>query len=224
NSSTKKGASVSLTISKGPDLISVPSVTTMTETEAFKTLQTAGFNPQALPSEFNKDVASGTVFKQTPEGGTQAAKGSTVSYVVSRGTELVQVPDVTGKSQSSATSALEKAGFKVSVRESTSDKTDKGSVMSQNPQSGVSIAKGSTVAITVASGPATAKVPAVVGDLEALAKTKLTEAGFHVTVLVAESGSGTGKVITQDPAGSTKANIGSTVTITIDGPVVPPTP
>jgi len=220
NSSAKKGASVSLTISKGPDLVSVPSVTTMTEAEAFRTLQTAGFNPQALPSEFNKDVASGTVFKQTPEGGAQAAKGSTVSYVVSRGTELVQVPDVTGKSQSSATSTLEKAGFKVSVREATSDKTAKGSVMSQNPQSGVSVAKGSTVAITVASGPTTAKVPVVVGDLEAAAKTKLTDAGFKVSV-VTEPGSGSGNVTKQDPVANTKADIGSTVTITIDGPAAP---
>ncbi len=104
----------------------VPTVTGMTESEAFKALEAAGFSPQALPSEFNKEVASGNVFKQTPAGGTEAPKGSVVSYVVSRGTELVQVPDVTGKSQSSATSTLQKAGFKVSVKESTSDKVEQG--------------------------------------------------------------------------------------------------
>jgi beta-lactam-binding protein with PASTA domain/tRNA A-37 threonylcarbamoyl transferase component Bud32 len=221
NSSAKKGISVSLTLSRGPNMMTVPTVVGMTESEAFRALETAGFNPQALPSEFNKDVASGTVFKQTPEGDASAAKGSTVSYVVSRGTELAEVPDVKGKSQSSATSTLQKAGFKVSTKESTSDQTDKGLVMSQNPQSGVSVAKGSTVSITVASGPATAKVPAVVGDLEALAKTKLTDAGFKVTV-VTEAGSGTGNVTKQDPVAGTKADIGSTVTITIDGPTPAP--
>lgn len=194
----------------------VPTVTGMAEADAFKTLETAGFSPQALPSEFNKDVASGNVFRQTPAGGTQAAKGSVVSYVVSRGTELVQVPDVTGKSQSSATSTLQKAGFKVSVKESTSDKVAKGDVMSQNPPSGVSVAKGSTVSITVASGPATAKVPAVVGDDEATAKTKLSAAGFKVTVAT-EAGSGTFNVTKQSPIAGDKADYGSTVTITLDG-------
>jgi serine/threonine-protein kinase len=221
NSSAKKGSSVALTLSRGPNMAEVPTVTGMAEADAFKTLETAGFSPQALPSEYNKDVASGNVFKQTPAGGSQAAKGSVVSYVVSRGTELVQVPDVTGKSQSSATSTLQKAGFKVSVKESTSDKVDKGSVMSQNPPSGVSVAKGSTVSITVASGPATAKVPAVVGDDEATAKSKLSAAGFKVTV-VTEAGSGTLNVTKQTPIAGDKADYGSTVTITLDGP--PPAP
>jgi eukaryotic-like serine/threonine-protein kinase len=221
NSSAKKGSSVALTLSRGPNMATVPTVTGMTESDAFKALEAAGFSPQALPSEFNKTVPSGTVFKQTPEGDTEAVRGSTVSYVVSRGTELVQVPDVTGKSQSSATSALEKAGFKVSVRESTSDKVDKGSVMSQNPPGGVSVAKGSTVSITVASGPSTAKVPAVVGDSESTAKSKLSDAGFKVTV-VTEAGSGTLNVTKQNPIAGERVDVGSTVTITLDGP--PPTP
>jgi beta-lactam-binding protein with PASTA domain/tRNA A-37 threonylcarbamoyl transferase component Bud32 len=221
NSSAKKGISVSLALSRGPNMIQVPTVTSMTESEAFKTLESAGFSPQALPSEFNKEVASGTVFKQTPAGGDQAPKGSVVSYVVSRGTELIQVPDVTGKSQSSATSTLQKAGFKVSVRESTSDKVDKGSVMSQNPPSGVSVAKGSTVSITVASGPATAEVPAVIGKTEAEAKAALSAVGFKVTVTT-EPGSDTLKVTKQEPIAGKRIDVGSTVIITIDGPT--PTP
>ena len=221
NTSAKKGATVALTLSRGPNLIEVPDVTTKTEAEAFKMLEDAGFKPQALPSEFNKDVASGTVFKQDPEGGTPAPKGSTVSYVVSRGTELVQVPDVTDKSKSSATSTLEKAGFKVSVKEAKSDRVDKGLVISQSPQDGVSVAKGSTVTITIASGPATAEVPKVIGELEEAAKTMLEDAGFKVSVET-EPGSGTGKVTKQDPAGGRRADIGSTVTITIDGQLLTP--
>lgn len=217
NTSAKKGTSVALTISKGPNLVEVPDVVKMSESEAFKTLEDAGFNPQALPSEYNKDVPSGTVFKQTPEAGAQAARGSTVSYVVSRGTELVQVPDVTGKSESSAKSTLEKAGFKVSVKEGLSDRTDKGSVMSQNPQSGVSVAKGSTVTITVAQGPATAKVPPVVGLSESEATAALKAAGFKVDTKTDPTGSGTLTVISQDPIANAKADVGSTVTITLDG-------
>jgi serine/threonine-protein kinase len=221
NSSAKKASSVALTLSRGPNMAEVPTVTGMAEADAFKALETAGFSPQALPSEFNKDVTSGNVFKQTPAGGSQAAKGSVVSYVVSRGTELVQVPDVTGKSESSATSTLQKAGFKVSVDRRPSDSVDKGSVISQNPPKDVSVAKGSKVSIVVASGPATAEVPAVVGDGEKAATDKLKAAGFKVTV-VTEAGSGTLNVTQQTPTAGNKADYGSTVTITLDGP--PPTP
>ncbi len=216
NSSAKEGSSVTLVLSKGPNMQQVPNVIGMVEADAFKALQDAGFTPQALPAEYNKDVESGTVFKQTPAGESTAPKGSTVTYVVSRGAELVKVPDVTGSSKSSATSTLEKAGFKVSVREDTSDKTPKGNVMSQNPPGGVSVAKGSTVTITVSTGPETAQVPDVVGKVEADAKSTLAAAGFKVSVVYDPHTALSGTVLGQDPSGNTQVKIGSTVTIIVD--------
>ncbi len=64
-------------------------------------------------------------------------------------------------------------------------------------------------------------MPAVVGEAEASAKSKLSDAGFKVTV-VTEAGSGTLNVTKQNPTAGDKADVGSTVTITLDGP--PPTP
>ena len=84
----------------------------------------------------------------------------------------------------------------------------------------MSVAKGSTVSITVASGPKTAEVPAVVGKSEADATSALKAKGFAVKVET-QAGSGTGLVTSQDPAGNTKAEIGATVTITLDGPPAP---
>jgi serine/threonine-protein kinase len=163
------------------------------------------------------------VFKQTPAGGAQAAKGSVVSYVVSRGTELVQIPDVSGKSKSAATSTLQKAGFTVETKYVLSDKVSKGLVISQNPPSGngASVAKGSTVTITVANGPATVPVPTVIGKSQADATTALESAGFKVSV-VTEAGSGTLLVTKQEPIAGKKIAIDSTVIITIDGPTPAP--
>jgi len=218
NALAPKGSAVKLVLSKGPEMIAVPDVIGKPDAEAFKALETAGFTPQALPSKFNKDVPDGTVFEQTPGGGEKAVKGSVVSYVVSRGTELAVVPDVSGKKQSTAKSTLEKAGFKVAVKEDNSDSVGVGKVISQNPQGDVSVAKGSTVTITISKGPATATVPDVIGQPEEAARVALEAAGF-VAKPIYEMHTSTGLVIDQAPKGPTQAAPGSTVTIKVDSPM-----
>ena len=223
-SSAKKGSAISLVISKGPNLVEVPKVIGLPEADAFKALEAQGFSPQALPSEFNKDVAQGVVFKQTPDAGAKAPKGSVVSYVVSRGTELAQVPDVSGKTEADATSILKKAGFKVDTKSVYSDSVDKGHVISQNPPSGVSVAKGSTVTITVSKGTDKVTVPDLIGKSRTDAIAALKALGLKVNE-VAELHANTGLVIDQDPESPAdapvKARIGDTIKIFVDEAAVP---
>jgi eukaryotic-like serine/threonine-protein kinase len=96
NATAVRGSAVDLVISKGREMAAVPVVDGMLEADAFKALQAAGFSPQALPSQFNADVAANTVYEQTPAAKALAAKGSIVTYVVSRGPEPVPVPDLSG--------------------------------------------------------------------------------------------------------------------------------
>jgi len=210
----KKGTPIDLEVSKGADVAIVPSVIGMTETDAFKLLTEAGFSPQPLAQEFNKDVEAGKVFKQEPAAGEKLKKGTVVNYVVSRGDELVMVPSVTGKSQSSATATLKKDGFKVSVKTENSETVKKGTVISQNPTGG-SVSKGSTVTITVSSGPSTAVVPDTIGSTEAEATSKLTARGFKVNV-VYELHANTGLVFEQSPKKDTVSPLGATVLIKVD--------
>ncbi len=210
----KKGAPIDLEVSKGADVAIVPSVIGMAQTDAFKLLTEAGFSPQPLDQKFNKDVEAGKVFEQDPAAGERLKKGTVVNYVVSRGAELVMVPSVAGKTQSQATAALKKAGFKVSVKTENSDTAKKGIVISQNPNGG-SIPKDSTVTITVSSGPATALVPDVIGLTEAEARAKLVAAGFEVNV-VPELHSNTGLVFEQSPKKDVEAPLGATVLIKVD--------
>jgi eukaryotic-like serine/threonine-protein kinase len=74
-----------------------------------------------------------------------------VTLRVSSGPANVDVPDVTGMDESSATAHLEGAGFQVRVTdESTTDPSQDGSVIRQTPQGGATAAKGAVVTITVA--------------------------------------------------------------------------
>jgi serine/threonine-protein kinase len=74
-----RGDTISFVVSKGPPLVTVPDVTGMSVKDARKTLQRAGFKVEVhnvLGGFF------GTVRLQSPDGGKQAAKGSTVSITI----------------------------------------------------------------------------------------------------------------------------------------------
>jgi serine/threonine-protein kinase len=138
----------------------------------------------------------------------------------------MSVPDVQGKSESSATSALESLGFEVSVSYDYSSSVDSGYVISQSPSGGEKLAKGVTVYIVVSQGEHTATVPDVVGSSLDNAKSSLGNNGFDYYVQYAYSDSVTaGCVISQSPSGGSTATYGSTVTLTVsEGPEAEPEP
>ena len=90
-----KGSAVDLVLSRGQEMVAVPNVVDMLEADAFATLEKAGFSPQALPSQFNSDVPANIVYEQTPSGEETAARGSIVTYVISRGPD----PGVRGRGE-----------------------------------------------------------------------------------------------------------------------------
>ena len=99
------------------------------------------------------------------------------------------------------------------MTQSSSSTVEKGYVISTNPSAGTSADKGSTVTITVSTGPASVSVPNVVGYDEASAEAALKNAGFGVSVTTEQSSSvAKGKVISQS---ATSATSGSTITIVV---------
>ena len=124
----------------------------------------------------------------------------------------IKVPNVVGMMQAQASATLSQAGFGVGVV-MVKDASPKGTVLSQNPGPGSQVAPGSTVTIQVSTGVAPmATIPDVMGKTEAKATSALENAGFVVAVI---NSGGSGVVIDEAPAGGTRAQRGSTVTITI---------
>lgn len=62
------------------------------------------------------------------------------------------VPDVVGDDEATATSAIEAAGYVVSVLSDYSDTVPEGDVISQSPNGGTELVAGSTVTIVVSLG------------------------------------------------------------------------
>ncbi|MET0951639.1 MAG: Stk1 family PASTA domain-containing Ser/Thr kinase [Aeromicrobium sp.] len=137
----KRGDKVPVVVSKGPKPIAIDSQVGRTVDEATAALRGAGFLV-TTSTAFDDKVKKGIVVSQDPADG-KGYKGDTIALTVSKGPELVAVPDVKGRPRDEATRILEKRGFKVRTFGPGNF-----TVSSQSPNGGVKRRKGSTVTIT----------------------------------------------------------------------------
>jgi serine/threonine-protein kinase len=103
-------AGITLVVSVGP----IPNVTGESVATATATLKAAGLAAAPGQQDFSDTIASGLVIKVIPAG-DPVRVGDSVTLNISRGPDLVPVPDVSGKTITAATAALQAAGFKVTV-------------------------------------------------------------------------------------------------------------
>jgi len=123
------------------------------------------------------------------------------------------VPDLVGISLDSAE---DKFGddFDIEVAKSVSAEKPVDTILGQDPSSGKA-EKGSTISVEVV-GTRVSDVPGVVGSERAEAERNLKDAGFEVEVDERESSfDDEGLVISQDPSGGSRAEVGSEVTIAV---------
>jgi eukaryotic-like serine/threonine-protein kinase len=197
----------------------VPNVVGQSKVDAQANLQAAGFVP--ITVTVNSSRAAGTVVQQIPRGGQQAKSGSNVVLHVSGGRPVpstLQVANVVGATGTSATQQLRAQGFKVSTARMASTTVAKNTVISTIPAGGSTAPRGSTVVLTVSSGPPTVGVPNVVGETVGQARLLLQARLFNVATIKQPSSQPPGTVLKQTPA-SGKAPQGSTVTLTVAEPL-----
>lgn len=155
--SISKNKKVTLTVSRGEETTTVPSVTGMSQSDAVAALSAAGLNAGTISSDYSSTVEEGMVISQDVSSGRTVAMGSSVNLVISLGKKVsyVTVPSVVGKSYSDASSTLSNYGL--SVSQGTTDAAEgyaAGIVYSQYPEAGSSVEDGSTVTVNISSGAA----------------------------------------------------------------------
>jgi len=141
----RPGTPVDVWVSKGRQPVTVADWTGKDADTARATMEKAGLRVETT-GQYDDHVPAGRVISQSPDAGT-LYKGDTVSLVVSRGPELVEVPRVTGHGIGSATDDLKAAGFKVKV-EHYSPFFGLGFVMKQD-HAGDMLPKGSTIRVWI---------------------------------------------------------------------------
>lgn len=195
--------------------VSVPSVIGKTEEEAKTTLNSVGLGYKATYQPSNT-IPEGTVISQGTSSGTKVAKNTTITLSISSGPESSSVPNVVGQDQVEASSILESAGFKVSVKQSYSDSVEQGKVISQSPSGSTTVSPGSTVTITVSQGKETkmVTVPNVVGMNSTDAQNTLTSLGLNYSIVeTKDTNVEKGKVISISPSAGQQVEEGTSVKI-----------
>jgi len=201
----------------------VPAVTGNQLNVAISLLEQDGFKVGEV-KRVQRPVASGTVLEQDPSAGETSLDCAVLSFfcskppvalTVSAGPGSAEVPSTAGQSQDEAAAALEEAGFEPLVRMASSDRVEAGQVISSDPRGGTTATRGSTVTLTVSSGPKLAKVPVLVGSQRSVAVQQLRARGLSPSVEEAESPAPTGEVIRQSPSAGSELPRDSTVTIVV---------
>ncbi|MFC8831229.1 PASTA domain-containing protein [Streptomyces sp. NPDC057137] len=208
--------SVTLVISRGPEIVRVPDLAGKSLADAKDALRKAGLAPGVITRSFDEETDQGAVIRSQPKAGTELRPDAGVALVVSKG-RPVHMPDVTGQSEEEATASLEDAGLDVKIAaERVNSPEDAGAVAEQSAKEGSKLARGDTVTLTISKGPRMIAVPDVTGKSIDDARTQLTEAGFEVEVdrsfpFLDDT------VSKQSVDGGEKAAEGSTITITTKG-------
>jgi eukaryotic-like serine/threonine-protein kinase len=207
--------------------VTIPSVAGQSAAEAQRTLEGAGLEVD-VQTVNDSQVDQGQAIGTEPPAGQQVNEGDTVVLRVSGGPGEATVPDVVGDPEENATAELGRADFQVDVRQEASSDVDEGIVISQSPESGAQADVGSTVTISVSSGPENVSVPDVQQQSLDSAEAELGGAGLVVGNVSSQPSEdfSEGTVIRQSPGPGAKVPEGSGVDLVVasapEGVTVPP--
>ena len=207
----RRGGTVGVVLSAGPERVEVPEIVGLDRATAEAALVEASLVAGEVEERFDEQVREGIVLEQGVAPGDPVREGTPVPFVVSKGPEALEIPNVVGSSADAAEQTLVEAGFTVRMAEAHSDDVRAGLVISQEPSSGTGF-RDDVVEIVVSSGPEVASVPEVEGRSYDEAVAAIEKAGL-VVGRVELFPTGPGRVIRQDPRPGTELSPGSEVTV-----------
>lgn len=139
-------------------LLEVPDLKGLTKEKAIKQLaklkEQAGFTYVLgeVKNKYSTEVEKGRIISQKPAAGETVRTNEPIRIVISKGPEMVQIPDLKYMTQEQAVKKLQKAGLQAEAATAYSEQVAAGLVLSQSAEAGTKAAKGSSVTITVSLG------------------------------------------------------------------------
>ncbi|MBK5306820.1 MAG: Stk1 family PASTA domain-containing Ser/Thr kinase [Frankiaceae bacterium] len=210
NNRVRRGGTVTLILSKGPDRRVVPTLFGSTVPIAESTLKNLGLRKGTVTERFS-NAAKGLVIATDPPAGQALRANAVVNLVVSKGPELIPVPNVQGKPEAEAKDAVNKAGFKYTTVQVFSDTVPVGVVADQSPSSG-NAPRNSSITLQVSKGPELVTVPNLDGVDRDDAVAQLQALGLRADVTKFGGGK---KVHAQTPSPGTQVKKGTVVRLLV---------
>lgn len=218
-----KNTTIQVVVSSGliGDEITVPDVSNMSESEAQKALEDAGFEKITSDFAYSDSVAEGDVIGTTPTANAKATKDTEIVMKVSKGSEKKTVPNVVGQQDGDAQNAITAAGLTVgTVTYEYYDDVPKGQVVSQTVAGGKKVAPGTSVGLTISSGPKPPEkisVPPVTNTTLDNARQLLSSAGLKAGNITYQHSDTveSGNVISCNPGVGSSVDEGSSVSLVV---------
>ena len=223
----EKGSTVRVTISSGPDSVTLPdNLVGMSPDDARQAVEALGLKWEVNSSKVASDtVAEGKVAQTNPSPGSKVKAGQTITAYLSSGSDQVEVPDLVGMSQDQARSALKAVGLELGNVTTVDSDKDKDRIVSQDPETGSKVKKGTTIAVSISTGKAAqVEIPTVVGISREDAEAQLKALGLTVTVEEVSGTQPSGQVTAVEPGEGSKVDKNSTVKLKVSKGSASPTP
>ena len=198
------GKVLTFVVSTGPPPVPLPDLNGLDAATALAALTENGLVVGVETPEYNEDVLAGIIIRWTVASqptlvaGQEVIKGTAVDTFVSQGPAPRVVPDLTGMSIESATTALTDIQLTINRGDDQFSIVAAGGVATQSPAAGDSLARGTAVTVAVSKGPDLVAVPQLATLKSDKVAPALEAAGF---VLGAVTGNTKGSPIAVFSAG-----------------------
>jgi eukaryotic-like serine/threonine-protein kinase len=161
----------------------VPDVIGLSLEKAKLRIKDAGLEPKEAEYKNDKRYKIGTVTVQNPLAESEVKRNRGVYLTISGGEELVEVPNLKGKSVRDAVFNLEKFNLKLgTISFEPSEEIFANTIIRQEVLPGAKIRGGNSINVTVSQGRSTDKIPVPDISLKTLneAEKILTDSGFRI--------------------------------------------
>ena len=192
--------------------------------EAKTELENMGLKIYQSATEASDEYEQGQIIAQDIPVGDMVDEGTMVRVTVSSGKSeddseetTVQVPQVTGYTDTAAIGMLTDAGLDYNREYENSDTVAEGTVIRQSPESGASVAGGTKVTIVVSQGKQSVAVPDLKNKTESEARKALEEKGLQVGTVSSDYSDTVeeGKVIDQTEVAGKTVYSGTSIGFTV---------
>ena len=208
------GGTVELVYSLGPVPRQVPVMVGLDVDAVTTVIEDAKLTVGSVAEQPDETIEAGTVLEATIDGvpaqpGSEFLTGTAIDLLVSSGPAPRSIPPLVGLTVEAARIALEAENLQLTTAESYSESVGEGLIISMDPAAGASVARGSTVTVTVSLGRPFVTVPDVAGLVVSEAIDRLKADGFEVEI----NGTIGSEVITTRPVAGSSVRSGTSIEI-----------
>ncbi len=181
--------------------------------------------------QYNGEVEAGIVFNQSPKPPKTVKDNATIKLYVSKGAQMVSLPNLIGKTKTEAMKVLSESGILFRIETEQTKETTPGNVLRMDPAPGTQVKAGSsenTVTIVVSREEIERyQIPSFVGKLiddveKMLSDSEQNPQNFRIgTVTEQDDTSPKGTILSQTPTEGTEAIKGSAINVVVSSGAVP---